>query len=39
MLNPDPSFEDNSFDLLTISFGLRNVTDKDAALCSDVPRA
>ncbi|ALF59110.1 bifunctional demethylmenaquinone methyltransferase/2-methoxy-6-polyprenyl-1,4-benzoquinol methylase UbiE [Psychrobacter urativorans] len=25
-------FEDNSFDLLTISFGLRNVTDKDAAL-------
>nr|WP_227526148.1 bifunctional demethylmenaquinone methyltransferase/2-methoxy-6-polyprenyl-1,4-benzoquinol methylase UbiE [Psychrobacter sp. FDAARGOS_221] len=27
-------FEDNSFDLLTISFGLRNVTDKDAALRS-----
>lgn len=25
-------FEDESFDLLTISFGLRNVTDKDAAL-------
>ncbi|AOA57166.1 bifunctional demethylmenaquinone methyltransferase/2-methoxy-6-polyprenyl-1,4-benzoquinol methylase UbiE [Acinetobacter larvae] len=25
-------FADNSFDLLTISFGLRNVTDKDAAL-------
>lgn len=25
-------FEDNTFDLLTISFGLRNVTDKDAAL-------
>ena len=25
-------FDDNSFDLLTISFGLRNVTDKDAAL-------
>lgn len=25
-------FEDNSFDLVTISFGLRNVTDKDAAL-------
>ncbi len=29
----DP-FADNSFDLLTISFGLRNVTDKDAALQS-----
>lgn len=27
-------FDDNSFDLLTISFGLRNVTDKDAALRS-----
>lgn len=27
-------FEDNSFDLLTISFGLRNVTDKDAALAA-----
>lgn len=27
-------FEDESFDLLTISFGLRNVTDKDAALRS-----
>lgn len=27
-------FADNSFDLLTISFGLRNVTDKDAALRS-----
>lgn len=27
-------FADNSFDLLTISFGLRNVTDKDAALAS-----
>lgn len=25
-------FEDNSFDLVTISFGLRNVTDKEAAL-------
>ncbi len=25
-------FEDNSFDLVTISFGLRNVTDKDSAL-------
>ena len=25
-------FEDNSFDLVTIAFGLRNVTDKDAAL-------
>ena len=25
-------FPDNSFDLVTISFGLRNVTDKDAAL-------
>ncbi|WP_350560716.1 bifunctional demethylmenaquinone methyltransferase/2-methoxy-6-polyprenyl-1,4-benzoquinol methylase UbiE [Psychrobacter sp. CAL346-MNA-CIBAN-0220] len=25
-------FDDESFDLLTISFGLRNVTDKDAAL-------
>lgn len=27
-------FDDDSFDLLTISFGLRNVTDKDAALRS-----
>ena len=27
-------FEDESFDLVTISFGLRNVTDKDAALKS-----
>lgn len=27
-------FEDNSFDILTIAFGLRNVTDKDAALRS-----
>lgn len=27
-------FEDNSFDLVTISFGLRNVTDKEAALKS-----
>lgn len=27
-------FEDESFDLVTISFGLRNVTDKDAALRS-----
>lgn len=27
-------FADNSFDLLTISFGLRNVTDKDSALRS-----
>ena len=27
-------FDDNSFDLITISFGLRNVTDKDAALKS-----
>jgi demethylmenaquinone methyltransferase/2-methoxy-6-polyprenyl-1,4-benzoquinol methylase len=27
-------FADNSFDLLTISFGLRNVTDKDKALAS-----
>ncbi len=27
-------FADNSFDLVTISFGLRNVTDKDAALRS-----
>ena len=27
-------FADNSFDLLTISFGLRNVTDKDAALAA-----
>lgn len=25
-------FADESFDLVTISFGLRNVTDKDAAL-------
>ncbi|MGP9544714.1 bifunctional demethylmenaquinone methyltransferase/2-methoxy-6-polyprenyl-1,4-benzoquinol methylase UbiE [Psychrobacter sp. AOP7-B1-25] len=27
-------FDDESFDLITISFGLRNVTDKDAALKS-----
>jgi demethylmenaquinone methyltransferase/2-methoxy-6-polyprenyl-1,4-benzoquinol methylase len=27
-------FEDNSFDLITIAFGLRNVTDKDKALAS-----
>lgn len=27
-------FPDNTFDLITISFGLRNVTDKDAALRS-----
>jgi demethylmenaquinone methyltransferase/2-methoxy-6-polyprenyl-1,4-benzoquinol methylase len=27
-------FEDASFDLITIAFGLRNVTDKDAALAS-----
>lgn len=27
-------FEDNSFDLVTIAFGLRNVTDKDKALAS-----
>lgn len=27
-------FEDNSFDCITIAFGLRNVTDKDAALAS-----
>lgn len=27
-------FPDNSFDLITIAFGLRNVTDKDAALSS-----
>lgn len=27
-------FSDNSFDLVTIAFGLRNVTDKDAALAS-----
>lgn len=27
-------FADNSFDLITIAFGLRNVTDKDAALRS-----
>jgi demethylmenaquinone methyltransferase/2-methoxy-6-polyprenyl-1,4-benzoquinol methylase len=27
-------FADNSFDILTIAFGLRNVTDKDAALRS-----
>jgi len=27
-------FQDNSFDAITISFGLRNVTDKDAALAS-----
>lgn len=32
-------FEDNSFDLLTISFGLRNVTDKDAAPGCHVPCA
>jgi demethylmenaquinone methyltransferase/2-methoxy-6-polyprenyl-1,4-benzoquinol methylase len=27
-------FEDNSFDIVTIAFGLRNVTDKDMALSS-----
>jgi demethylmenaquinone methyltransferase/2-methoxy-6-polyprenyl-1,4-benzoquinol methylase len=27
-------FEDNTFDLITIAFGLRNVTDKQAALAS-----
>ncbi len=27
-------FADNSFDLITMAFGLRNVTDKDAALAS-----
>ncbi|ASP37602.1 bifunctional demethylmenaquinone methyltransferase/2-methoxy-6-polyprenyl-1,4-benzoquinol methylase [Bacterioplanes sanyensis] len=27
-------FDDNSFDVITIAFGLRNVTDKDAALRS-----
>jgi demethylmenaquinone methyltransferase/2-methoxy-6-polyprenyl-1,4-benzoquinol methylase len=27
-------FPDNHFDAITIAFGLRNVTDKDAALCS-----
>lgn len=27
-------FEENSFDIITIAFGLRNVTDKDAALRS-----
>jgi len=27
-------FADNSFDIITIAFGLRNVTDKDAALAS-----
>lgn len=27
-------FADNSFDIITIAFGLRNVTDKDAALLS-----
>ena len=27
-------FADNSFDVITIAFGLRNVTDKDAALRS-----
>ena len=27
-------FAKNTFDCITISFGLRNVTDKDAALCS-----
>jgi demethylmenaquinone methyltransferase/2-methoxy-6-polyprenyl-1,4-benzoquinol methylase len=27
-------FDDNSFDIITIAFGLRNVTDKDKALCS-----
>ncbi|SEG81895.1 bifunctional demethylmenaquinone methyltransferase/2-methoxy-6-polyprenyl-1,4-benzoquinol methylase UbiE [Marinobacterium lutimaris] len=27
-------FEDNTFDIITIAFGLRNVTDKDAALAS-----
>ena len=27
-------FADNTFDCITIAFGLRNVTDKDKALCS-----
>ena len=27
-------FADNTFDIVTIAFGLRNVTDKDAALRS-----
>lgn len=27
-------FPDNTFDCITIAFGLRNVTDKDSALCS-----
>ena len=27
-------FEDNTFDIVTIAFGLRNVTDKDMALRS-----
>jgi demethylmenaquinone methyltransferase/2-methoxy-6-polyprenyl-1,4-benzoquinol methylase len=27
-------FPDNTFNIITIAFGLRNVTDKDAALCS-----
>ncbi|MDE9590967.1 class I SAM-dependent methyltransferase, partial [Xenorhabdus bovienii] len=27
-------FPDNYFDCITISFGLRNVTDKEKALCS-----
>ena len=30
----DLPFDDSSFDRITIAFGLRNVTDKDAALCS-----
>lgn len=30
----DLPFEDNSFDCISIAFGLRNVTDKDAALVS-----
>lgn len=31
-------FADNTFDCITISFGLRNVTDKESA-AFDVPRA
>lgn len=27
-------FPDNSFDLVTIAFGLRNVTDKDSQACA-----
>ena len=32
--NAEAPFPDNHFDVITIGFGLRNVTDKDKALAS-----